>query len=176
MTARILFLATFIAGLGLAVYSMLHGVEHSRAAVIQRRPSAVFNAPTGSAFGIVLGALGYLLVTRTALGVPTILVIGLVVAAAATAGMITLMSLWALPYSGTPTDQDAIQGQLALVTSPISASSRGEITFDADGVRHTLAAESIHGSEIPRDTEVVIDTVEDGVAQVELWSVVERRL
>lgn len=175
MAPTILFLATFVAGLGLAVYSMLHGVERSKAPARQR-PSAVFNAPTGSAFGVVLGAMGYLLVTRTSLGLVTILIIGLVVASAATTGVIALMSLWALPYSGTNTGGDTIQGQLALVTSPISASSRGEIAFDTDGVRHTLAAQSIQGSEIPRDTEVVIDTVEDGVAKVELWSTVERRL
>ena len=174
MTSTILFLATFVAGLGLAVYSMLHGVERSKASA-QRRPSAVFNAPTGSAFGIVLGATGYLLVTHTNLGLAIILVIGFIVSSAATAAMIALLSLWALPYAGT-SESDTIQGQLALVTIPISPTAHGEIAFDADGVRHTLAAQSIHGSEIPRDTEVVIDTFEDGVARVELWSAVERRL
>jgi hypothetical protein len=39
-----------------------------------------------------------------------------------------------------------------------------------------LAAESIHGSEIPCDAEVVIDTIHNGIARVELWSSVEQRL
>jgi hypothetical protein len=169
------FLAAFVAGLCLAVYSMLHGVERSKKSARQR-PSAIFNAPTVSVFGIVLGATGYLLITHAGFGLVTILVIGLVVASAATAGMITLISLWALPYSGTGTESETMQGQLALVTSPISAFGRGEIAFDTDGVRRTLAAQSIHGGEIPSDTEVVIDTVEDGVARVELWSAVEQRL
>jgi hypothetical protein len=90
--------------------------------------------------------------------------------------MIILMARWALPYSGTATGDDTMQGQLAFVTSPISASSPGEIAFTANGLRQTLAAQSIQGSAIPRDTEVVIDTVQDGIAQVELWSVVEQRL
>ena len=62
------------------------------------------------------------------------------------------------------------------MTRAISPSRQGEIVFEADGVTHTLAAESNQESEIPRDAEVVIDTVHDGVAQVELWSNVEQRL
>ena len=184
MTAKVLFLATFVAGLGLAVYSMLHGVERSRKPrkaeasrpPIQKRPSAIFNAPAGSAFGVVLGATGYLLVTRTAVGLWTILAIALVIAAAATAGMMVLMSKWALPHSGVESFDELIQGQLARVTRAISASSPGEISFDADGVHHTFAAQSINGADIPSDAEVVIDTVENGIAQVEPWSEVEARL
>jgi len=184
VTAKVFFLAAFVAGLGLAVYSMLHGVERSRKprnsqsprASSQKRPSAFFNAPAGSAFGVVLGATGYILVTRTAVGVWTIFAIGLVTAAAATAGMIVLMSKWALPYFGIESFDELIQGQLARVTRPISTVGTGQISFDVDGVHHTFAAKSINGEEIPADTEVVIDTVENGIARVEPWSEVEARL
>jgi len=184
VTAKVFFLATFVAGLGLAVYSMLHGVERSpkprrtgaSRTPIQKRPSAIFNAPAASAFGVVLGATGYILVTRTAVGLWTILAVALVIAAAATTGMMVLMSKWALPYSGVESFDELIQGQLARVTRSISASGTGEISFDADGVHHTFAARSINGAEIPSETEVVIDTVENGIAQVEPWSEVEARL
>lgn len=184
MTAKVVFLSTFVAGLGLAVYSMLHGVERSRKprntepsrALTQKRPSAIFNAPAGSAFGVVLGATGYILVTRTTVGLWTIFAIALGVAAAATAGMTILMSKWALPYSGLESFDALIQGQLARVTSPISALGTGEISFDVDGVHHTFAAHSVNGAEIPSGTEVVIDTVENGIARVEPWSEVEARL
>jgi len=184
VTAKVVFLATFVAGLGLAVYSMLHGVERSRKprktqasrAPTPKRPSAFFNAPAGSAFGIVLGATGYMLVTRTGIGVWTIFAIALVIAAAATAGMIVLMSKWALPYSGVESFDELIQGQLARVTRPISALGTGEISFDVDGVHHTFVAQSINGEEIPSDAEVVIDTIENGTARVEPWSEVEARL
>lgn len=184
-TASVLFLVTFVVGLGLAVYSMLHGVERSRTMRRGTRapakpggkpPSAIFNAPTGSTFAIVLGAIGYLLVTRTTVGLGAILAIGVTLAAAATAGVIVLMSKWALPYSGLESFDELIQGQLARVTKAISPPGTGEISFEADGVRHTFAAESIQGSEIPYDAEVVIDTVENGVARVEPWSAVEARL
>jgi hypothetical protein len=39
-----------------------------------------------------------------------------------------------------------------------------------------LPAVAIGETDIPSGTEVVIDVVEDGVARVELWSVVEQRL
>jgi len=182
--AKILFLATFVAGLGLAVYSMLHGVERSRKprnpgalrTPAQKPPSAIFNAPAASVSGIVLGATGYIFVTQTAVGLWTIFAIALTVAGAATAGMMILMSKWALPYSGVESFDELIQGQLARVTRPISPLGTGEISVDADGVLHTFAAQSINGAEIPFDTEVVIDTVENGIARVEPWSEVEARL
>jgi len=182
--AKVVFLATFVAGLGLAVYSMLHGVERSRKprktessrTPTQKRPSAILNAPAGSAFGIVLGATGYIFVTRTTVGLWTIFAIAFVIAAAATVGMMVLMSKWALPYSGLESFDELIQGQLARVTRTISATGTGEISFDADGVQHTFAAQSINGVEIPSDVEVVIDTVENGIARVEPWSEVEARL
>ena len=124
----------------------------------------------------MLGATGYILVTRTGVGLWTILVIALMIAAAATASMIVLMSKWALPYSGVESFDELIQGQLARVTRQISTLGTGEISFDADGVIHTFPAQSINGAEIPSDAEVVIDTVENGIARVEPWSEVEARL
>jgi hypothetical protein len=178
---KVFFLAVFVAGLCLGVYAMLHGVERNRSkrareTTTRSRPSAFFNVPTAGAFCVALGATGYLFVTRTSFSIAWILILGLATSAVVTAGMIVLMARWALPYSGMPTGDDDIQGQLALVTEPISASTRGEIAFVAGGVRRTLAALGIEESEIPRDSEVVIDTIEDGVARVELWSTVERRL
>lgn len=185
MTARVVFLAIFVAGLGLAVYAMLHGVERSRVSrrksrtsrqPTRKRPSAIFNAPAASAFAIALGATGYLLVTRSAVSMRWIIILPLVIALVVTAGMIVLMSKWALPYSGMESEAELIQGQLARVTRPISAFQNGEIRFDTDGITRTVAAQSIDGSEIPLDAEVVIDTIENGVARVEPWSVVEARL
>lgn len=175
MIAKVCFLAAFVGGLGLAVYSMLHGVEHSKG-TIERRPSPFFNTPAAAALAIVFGAVGYLLVTRSTLGIGSTLLIAIASASAATTGAIILLSRWALPYSGNRDDDEKIQGLLARVTREISPSNLGEIVFQSDGVNHTLAAESIQELEIPRDAEVVIDTIRDGVARVELWSTVEQRL
>ncbi len=175
MISKVWFLALFLAGLGLAVYSMLHGVERSRASA-GRRPSAIFNAPVVSVCATVLGAAGYLLVTRSRLGITTILILATIMASAATTGTAIVLARWAFPFSGNCSDDDAIQGLLALVTRAISPAEPGEISFQKNGKQHVLAAESIQGAEIPRDAEVVIDAIHNGVARVEPWSAVEQRL
>ena len=175
MALKPFFLAVFVSGLALAVYSMLHGVERSDHRV-NRRPSPIFNTPAVSAFAVCFGALGYVLLTRTHAGIITILVSVIVVASGATVGVIAVLSRWALPYSGKTTEAEMTQGVLALVTQTITPSQPGEIVFVKDGVRQTVAASSLQGSEIPRDTEVVIDSIQHGIAQVEPWSSVEQRL
>ena len=174
LIARICFLLAFIIGLGLAVYSMLHGLEPSRPR--GKRPSAILNAPSMSVFAIALGAIGYVLVTRTALRLLPIIAIGTTIALIATAGAVVLLALWALPHSGGDDEATLMQGLVARVTRSISPSSRGEIAFQSGGAQHTISAEALQESEIPRDAEVVIESIHDGVARVELWSTVEQRI
>src|SRR5512141_959006 len=175
MALKVFFLTIFVSGLALAVYSMLHGVERSGRRV-NRRPSPIFNAPAASAFAVCFGALGYLLLTKTHVGILTILITVVAVASGATVGVVAVLSRWALPYSGKTTEAEMTQGVLALVTQTITPSQPGEIAFFKDGMRQIVAASSLHGSEIPRDTEVVIDSILHGIAQVEPWSSVEQRL
>jgi len=172
---KVFFLSVFAIGLGLAVYSMLHGVESSKSGNT-KRPSAIFNAPSTSVFAIVLGAVGYLLVTRTTVGLVLIIAIGLGAAFIATTGAAVVLARWALPHSGNEDEADTLQGLVARVTRSISPSSPGEIAFLSNGAKRTLAAQSVEESEIPRDAEVVIDRIHNGVARVELWSAVEQRL
>ena len=174
MISKFVFLAIFVAGLAAGVYAMLHGIE--RRSKRTRRPSAIFNAPIIAAFAIVFGAVGYVLVTRTALSAPAIFIIAGVSAVAITIGAIVGLAYWALPYAGSPSEDDSTQGTIAVVTRAISSLERGEISFQSDGVQHVIAAESLLGTEIPVQSEVVIDTITDGVAQVESWSSVEQRL
>jgi hypothetical protein len=177
VTWKIIYLATFVAGLALAVSSMLHGAERWR----RRRSlkqSAVFNPPTVAALAVGIGACGYLLVTRTTLGWPGIFLIAMVTGLASLFGMITLMAKWALRASGHASGlvEEDIHGQIATVSRTITPGESGEITYFAWNKTHVLAAIAMDSSVIPEGTEVVIDSVEDGVARVELWSVVEQRL
>lgn len=174
--ARVCFLSVFVIGLGLAVYSMLHGLESSRRHKSGKRPSAILNAPSASIFAIVLGAIGYPLITRTQLGLLAIIAIGTTAALIATAAVAILLAQWALPHSGDEDETSVLQGLVARVTRSISPSSRGEIAFQSDGAQRTITAESVQESEIPRNTEVVIESIHNGVARVELWSTVEQRL
>src|SRR5436305_6051743 len=97
--AKFFFLSLFVIGLGLAVYSMLHGVESSKGGHT-KRPSAILNAPSLSAFTFVIGAVGYLLVTRTTVGFIPIVAIGIGAALVVTTTAIVLLARWALPHSG----------------------------------------------------------------------------
>ena len=176
MIIRILYLLPFLAGLALAVHVMLNGVERWK----RRRstkPSAALNPPTVAGFAIGLGASGYLFSTRSDFSPWVVLLFSLIIGGIALAGMIVLMAKWAL-RSPVPlqSEEEDINGQIATVTRVITPDQPGEISWYAWDKRHLLPARAFGDAEIPVGTEVVIDVVEDGVARVELWSVVEQRL
>ena len=176
MISKAFYLIVFLGGLALAVHVMLHGVERWKRRRSQR-PSAFLNPPTVAALAMGLGASGYLLSSKTSLGVFPSLIISLVIGAAALSGMVVLMAKWAL-RSSVPlhSEEEEINGQVATVTRDIAPGSPGEITWYAWDQKHVLPAVAINESVMTSGTEVVIDVVEDGVAHVELWSVVEGRL
>ena len=171
------FLAVFGAGLALAVHSMLHGVERWRRRK-SAKPSAVINPPTVAALAVGIGATGYLLTTRTTLNVLPVVVLSLVVGVVSLGGMIALMAKWALRprVDGMVPDEEDVHGQIATVTRAIAPYIEGEIEYFAWERNHVIPAMSLGSIAVPAGTEVVIDSVENGVARVELWSVVETRL
>jgi hypothetical protein len=177
MILKVVFLIIFLAGLALAVNSMLHGAERWRRKR-SAKPSPFLNPPTVAALAIGFGACGYLLVTRTQLGPVAILAISAASAAGAVTGMIVLMAKWALRGSSgsLSAEDEEVHGQIATVSRTITPDEIGEIAYFAWDTKHVLPARSLDGSVIPEGTEVVVDVVEDGVAAVELWSVVEQRL
>lgn len=176
MIMKIFYLLVFLVGLALAVHVMLHGVERWKRRRSQK-PSAVLNPPTVAALAIGLGASGYLLSSRTVLSRIPVLLISIVIGAAALTGMIVLMAKWALQGAlPAHSDEEEINGQVATVTHDITPENPGEITWYAWDRKHVLPARAIGEAEITAGTEVVIDAVEEGVARVELWSVVEQRL
>jgi hypothetical protein len=172
----VVFLLFFVGGLALAVYAMLHGVERSEARH-PRRPSPFFNAPTAAAFLTGAGATGYLIATHTSLSAALNLILSLIVGGAATGGMIGLLAGWALRKRGeAEADAEELQGQIALVTRAITAASPGEVFYTISGKPRAVPAESIDGIDIEAESEVVIESIENGIAKVELWSAVEERL
>jgi hypothetical protein len=176
MISKVFYLLVFLGGLALAVHVMLHGVERWKRRRSQR-PSAFFNPPTVAALAMGLGASGYLFSSRTSLSAFFVLVLSILIGAASLTGMIVLMAKWALRGSvQVHSDEDEFYGQVATVTLDITPDNPGEISWYAWDRKHVLPAVAIGETDIPSGTEVVIDVVEDGVARVELWSVVEQRL
>jgi membrane protein implicated in regulation of membrane protease activity len=173
---RIVFLGAFLGGLVLAVFAMLHGVEHARRNR-SKAPSPFFNLPAIAAFAIGLGAAGYPLVSRTRLPSWAILLIAIGSGGLAISGMITLLARWALRNAGPPSAQaDEIQGQLAVVSEEIASGGAGEITYEHLGRQLRIPARSLSERAISAGAEVVIDRIENGTAFVEEWAVVEQRL
>ena len=160
----------------LAVFAMLHGVEHARRNR-SKAPSAFINLPAIAAFAVGFGAVGYPLVTRSRLPSWAILLIAVGGGALAITGMITLLARWALrdaaPFSA---QQDEIQGQLAVVSQDIAAGGAGEIAYEFLGRQLRIPARALSERPMSIGAEVVIDRIENGVAFVEEWSVVEQRL
>jgi len=173
----IVFLTAFIAGLLLAVFAMLHGVERPRGNR-SRAPSAFFNLPAVAAFAVGFGAMGYPLASRTHLPVWAVLLIAIATGALAISGMITLLARWAFRgISAAPADEmHEIQGQLAVVTRDISVQAPGEILYGHHGRQIQIPARGLSTKPLLAGSEVVIDRIEDGIAFVEEWAVVERRL
>jgi hypothetical protein len=173
----IVFLATFIAGLLLAVFAMLHGVERPPGNR-SRAPSAFFNLPAVAAFAVGFGAMGYPLASRTQLPVWGILLIAIATGALAISGMITLLARWAFRGISTASagEEHEIQGQLAVVTRVIARYAPGEISYEHLGMQIKVPARALSTKLLPVGAEVVIDRIEDGIAFVEEWAVVEQRL
>lgn len=155
---------------------MLHGVEHARRNR-SRAPSPFFNLPAVAAFGVGFGAVGYLLATHTRLPGWGVILIAVSGGALAISGMITLLARWALRGAPESSGEDhEIQGQPAVVTEEISVAGAGEISYEHLGRNHRVAARSLDTRTLSAGSEVVIDRIENGVAFVEDWAIVEKRL
>lgn len=170
-----MFLIAFIASLVLAVIAMLHGVEYTRPKTTHP-PSPFFNLPSYAAFGFGFGVVGYLLATRTSLANWATLVMAIAAGSLAVTGMVTLLARWALRGTVPASDDHEIQGQLATVTQDIQSGSPGEIRYEELGKQIRVAAMAISGNRVPAGAEVVIERIENGIAMVEEWAVVEQRL
>jgi hypothetical protein len=174
---KVAFLIAFTGGLVLAVFAMLHGVEHLRRNR-SRAPSPFFNFPAVAAFAVGLGAVGYVLSSRTALRAWAIVVLALIGGGLAASGMIALLARWALRKGLLPShdELETIQGQLGIVTQEIASGGIGAISYEYLGKRLQSPARAISNHLLEKGADVVIDRIEDGVAFVEEWAVVEQRL
>lgn len=179
-TEMVLYAAVSGLGLLVAVHAMLNGSVRTRGRTPDtlRPPPAAFNTPVVGSALITAGAVGYLFTKYSHTGTATTLALAAIAGAAGWTGMTLLMARWALrgPLSDPHEEIEELQGTIATVTRQIADSTPGEISYSFRGTTVSAPARSIDGSPVPAGTEVVIDTIQDGVANVELWSVVETRL
>ena len=171
-----LFLAAFIAGLLLGVRVMFFGAERRRRAAdalpLRRSEPAIIG------FLLMFGVAGYLLTRRAAVSPALAIVIaaalGLVWAAVVT--RLAVVTARLQPEHDPDDPRYVLQGHVAVVSSLIPADGEGAISFSEEGTKRTVRARTIDGSAIAEGEEVCIERVEDDVAFVELWAIVEQRL
>lgn len=178
--AEIIFYAcVFGVGLLVSVYGMLNGtVRNGGEPGAMRLPIAGFNTPVIGVALIAFGAVGYLFTRYSQVDTIVVIIAAIVAGAAGWVGITILMAKWALRGSlSNPQEEiEELQGTVATVTRSISSTEPGEISYSFRGKPTTIAARNISGDPIAMGTEVVIDRIENGIADVELWSIVEQRL
>jgi hypothetical protein len=171
-----LFLASFIAGLLLGVRVMFFGAERRRrsadALPLRRSEPAIVG------FLLMFGLAGYLLTRRGTVSPGT----GALIAALLGLVWAVLVTRLAVATARLQPEHDpedprfALQGHVAIVSAAIPADGEGTITFADAGAQRTVRARTIDGSAIAEREEVCIERLEDDVAFVELWAIVEQRL
>lgn len=171
------FIALFIAGLLLAVYAMLHGVEKKKGGTTRLPPPAL-NLPALSSLLVIGSATGYLVASRTELEPAATIGIALLAALAGWIATTVLMAAWAFRVETNPAQEslEEVQGILSVVTRTIASGNPGEIRFIRDESEVRMKATSIDNEPVHAGTEVVIERIEGDMAIVEKWSSVERRL
>lgn len=184
-----LFLASLLSGLLLGVYAMLTGVERQPAArlpdpatpTVPPPPAPAqlrISPPTVAASATLFGLVGYLLLAYSALGPGLVIVAAAAVAGLGLAGMLTLVTRWAVPGAAAdPVDpRYLLQGTPARITRAVGPDSDGEVEYAVDGARYATIARSFDGTALAVGADVAIDRIEDGIAYVEDWALVEQRL
>lgn len=174
----ILYLASFIGGLLLAVRIMISGVERPRDEHPTGERSFRLSPPVLSALLAVFGITGYILSRRQLGTVATRVSIS-----AALAGLAAFVTAWLVrdwwkvtPEHETDDERFLLQGHVARVTKPIGADVEGEVAFEVGTAHHVLRARGLDATALAAGSEVVIERIEDEIAYVEAWAEVEKRL
>ncbi len=180
---RALAVLMFVGGLILAVRVMFFGVQRRQGT--EYRSSRVW--PLALAIFLLISGAALYARTVSAASLGPAWAIGAFILAAAVAVVLwRVVRLSAIAPSTDPEDDPRykFQGHIARVVQEIeagAAASSGRVAFEFDGrleeyrARWTAEAEA-RGTVASLNDDVVIERVEDGVAFVEPWSVVEQRL
>ena len=98
--------------------------------------------------------------------------------AVAAFGASRVVALWwtVVPEHDVDDERYVLQGSLGRVVAAIAGNSQGKISLESSGHSEILPAQGIDGQAMAVGTEVVIERIEGGVAYVEDWATVEKRL
>jgi len=171
------FLASFIAGLLLGVRLMFFGAERRRRPAADSLPLRRWE-PAGVGFLVMFGVVGYLLTTHGE-GSAVTAILAASSAAVVFAAAVTWLAIRTAriqPEHDPDDPRYVLQGRVGVVTVSIPVGGEGMIRYEDSGSAPVVAARNIDGGAIDAGEEVCIERVEDGIAHVELWRLVEERL
>jgi hypothetical protein len=171
------FIGLVFAGLLAAVRVMLYGVERQRPAG-DDAPRSFSSAPALVAtFCVVAGIVGYSAL-RMDLRPTSIWIAALGVGALAAFVAFRVIAAWwtVVPEHDVDDERYVLQGSLGRVVATIGSNSAGQVSLESAGNDQVMPARSIDDQVMDVGTEVVIERIEDGVAYVEDWAAVEKRL
>ena len=172
-----LFLASFIAGLLLGVRLMFYGAERRRKPAVGAVPLRRWE-PAVVGFLFMFGIVGYLL-TRDGNGSTSAALLFAAPTGVLFAAVVTWLAIQTAriqPEHDPDDPRYVLQGRVGVVTVTIPVGGEGMIRYEESGSAPVVTARNIDGGAIDEGEEVCIERVEDGVAHVELWRLVEQRL
>jgi len=174
----IVYLASFIGGLLLAVRVMIYGVERPREKHPSGERSFRLSPAIIVAFSVVFGGTGYIVTQRSLFASGTRIALSAVLGALSAAAAARLVKSWwaVTPEHDVDDERYVLQGHLARVTKPIQLGVDGEVAFDFADDHRVLRARGLDEIALPVGTDVVIERIEDDLAYVEAWVEVEKRL
>lgn len=178
-----------LSGLVLGVFAMLNGTArrvHPAIAPHERRsehdpesePSPLFNVASLAAFTLGAGLTAYLVARHADLPLAAEIVIAIAAGGLLMTVQSLLLARWAIPSARAEQvdHRYLLQGTIGRVTMDVPAGGSGTMRYELDEQSYDLPARSVDGSAMAAGSECVIDRVEDGVAFVESWAVVEQRI
>jgi len=172
-----LFVGLVFLGLIAGVRVMLYGVERQRTAGDSSPRSFSASPALFATFCFVAGIVGYITLR---LGVRPVAnwVTAIGLGALATYAASRIIAAWwtVVPEHDVDDERYVLQGSLGRVVAAIGTNTAGQISLESSGHKQVLPARGIDEQSMAVGTEVVIERIEDGVAFVEDWATVEKRL
>lgn len=171
-----IFVALFCVGLVAGVRVMLYGVERDRPAGDDSPRSFSASPAVIAAFSAVAGIVGYLALR---FGLQPAAVWGASLGSGALAAVATSRAIrrwWVhVPEHDVDDERYVLQGSIARVVDAITPTG-GTVSLTSSTETRVLPAKTIDGQNVAAGAEVVVERIEDGIAYVEDWAEVEKRL
>ena len=156
---------------------MFYGAERRRQPAAGALPLRRWE-PGFVGFLVMFGIVGYVLdrnATMSSVGSSALSVLG----GALFAALVTWLAVKTarLQPEHDPDDpRYVLQGRVGVVTVTIPVGGEGMIRYEESGSAPSVPARNIDSGAIAAGEEICIERMEDGVAHVELWRLVEQRL